>query len=111
MKCVFARAYVLTFCAHTHEHVRGCLCLPMPQGCTRSIGIRVLQSTASFYSRGPGEICCTVTERLKGEEWWRVGVEISCVAHAARGEHQCQALGYRLGAAVVNAALHVHQQQ
>lgn len=49
-----------------------------------SAGIRVLQSTASC---GPGEIrCAAVTEQLRGGECQRVGAEISCVAHAARGE-------------------------
>lgn len=77
-------------------------------GCTRSSGIWVLQSNASCYSQGPGEFCCAVTEQRRGREWWRVGVEISCVAHAARGEHQCQALGY---SSVAKAALHIYQQQ
>lgn len=38
MKCVCAHAYALTFCAHTHEHVRECLCLPMPQGAHAPLG-------------------------------------------------------------------------
>lgn len=83
------------FLACMQEHVCKCLCLPMPCGrCTRSFEIWGLQSNASCYSRAPGELCRAVTEQLRGGDCWRAGDEISCVAHAARGEHQCQALGY-----------------
>lgn len=69
-------AYVLTFCAYTHEHVCKCLCLQMPWGAHAPLGFWALQSTASCYSEGPGELCCAVTEQLWGGVWWGVGVGV-----------------------------------
>lgn len=35
-------------------------------------------------------------QQFRGGECWRPGgAEISCAAHSARGERQCQALDYR----------------
>lgn len=107
--CVCSHLCVDILCIHawTCLHV---FVFTNAMGRTRSIGIWMLQSTARCYSQGPGDFHYSVTEQLREGQWWRHGGGYFLCYPCCSGWTPVSSIGLQLSA-VVNVALHSHQQQ